>query len=207
LEASRKLGNPLDTTVAERAARKVNEKLEDMLFTNTSYSFGTKDDQSRNSIYSYINHPDRNTVTLSDYGNWDDSSTDHDKIIKSVLAMKQSLLNQYFRGPYVVYYPQNYETALDEDLDSNSGNDMTVRERLEKINDIQKVQLAPTLPDDNVVMVQMTRDVVQLVEGLPIQNVEWMVNGGFVGKFKVMTIQVPQIRSDYDKKCGICHMS
>ena len=32
LAASRSLGNPLDTTSAERAARRVSEKLEDMLF-------------------------------------------------------------------------------------------------------------------------------------------------------------------------------
>ncbi len=47
LASSRSLGNPLDTTSAERAARKVLERLENMLFTNTTYSFGQADRWNR----------------------------------------------------------------------------------------------------------------------------------------------------------------
>lgn len=57
LAASRNMGNPLDTTSAENAARRVAEKLEDMLFTNTTYSYGATDSRSRNTIYSYVNFP------------------------------------------------------------------------------------------------------------------------------------------------------
>lgn len=207
LEASRKLGNPLDTSMAAVATRKIAEKLENMLFTNITYSFGTKDENNRNSIYSYINFPDRNLVTLSTYGNWDDSSTTHVNIINSVLAMKQASIDDNFFGPWVLYVPGNYDTALDEPYESTNSSNVTVRDMLERISGIQKVQVVHSLTDDNVLLVQMTSDVVRLIDGLPIQNVEWMVNGGFIGKFKVLTIQVPQIRSEYDGKCGVVHMS
>jgi len=48
---------------------------------------------------------------------------------------------------------------------------------------------------------------VRLVKGLPLQNVEWQTEGKFINKYKVMTIQVPQVRSDADGRCGIVHLA
>ena len=53
----------------------------------------------------------------------------------------------------------------------------------------------------------MTPDVVRLVQGMGLQNIQWQTEGNFVNKFKVMTIQVPQIRSDRNGKTGIVHLS
>ena len=198
LAASRKLGNPLDTTSAERAARKVAEKLEAMLFTNTTYGFGG------GTIYSYINHPDRNTVTLST--NWDASAKTAAEILDDVLSMKQASINAYHYGPWVLYIPTAYETVLDEDYDTTTPG-TTIRERILKISGIQDVKVIDTLPDDNVLLVQMTSDVVRLVRGMGIQNVEWTTEGKMITKYKVMTIQVPQIRSDQAGNSGIVHLS
>lgn len=206
LAASRNMGNPLDTTSAERAARRVNEKLEDMLFTDTTYAFGATDSRSRNSIYSYVNFPDRNTVTLSTYGNWDDSATTGSAIINSVLAMKQASIEAYHYGPWMIYIPTEYETVLDEDYDATTPG-TTIRERILKISGIKGIKVVDTLADNNVLLVQMTPDVVRLVQGLGMQTVEWQTEGKFITKYKVLAIQVPQIRSDYNKKCGIVHMS
>lgn len=204
LEASRKLGNPLDTVSAERAARKVAEKLESLLFTDTTYSFGEKDDRSRNSIYTYLSHPDNNDVTMAKA--WDDSSTDGEDVVNDVLSMKQALIDAGFYNTYLVYVPTAYETVLDMDYDSTTPG-ITIRERILKIGGIKDVKVADTLPDDTVVMVQMTSDVVRLVNGLAIQNVEWQTEGRFITKHKVLTIQVPQIRSDSNGKCGVAVLS
>ena len=206
LASSRSLGNPLDTTMAERAARKVNLLLEQMLFTDTTYAWGTADDRSRNSIYSYINHPDRNLVTLSTYGAWDASGTTGAEIVSSVMAMKQESLDAYHYGPWTVYYPPGYETALDEDYDATTPG-TTIRERILKIAGVNELKVVDTLTAANVLMVQMTPDVVRLVRGMGLQNVEWKSEGNFMTNYKVMTIQVPQIRSDQNSKTGIVHMS
>jgi len=209
LAASRSLGNPLDTTLAERAARRVNEKLENMLFTDTTYAFGTKDDRNRNKIYSYINFPDRNQITLGT--NWDsldynsDGATGGEVILGQVSQMKQALINAHFYGPYMIYIPTPYETIMDRDYKSDS--DSTIRERIMKLQNIKGIKVVDTLPANNVLMVQMTSNVVRLVRGMGIQNVEWDVEGKFITKYKVMTIQVPQIRSDQGGKCGICHLA
>lgn len=195
LAASRSLGNPLDTTQAERAARKVAEKLENMLFTDTEYSAGG------GKIYSYLNHPDINEVSLATA--WDDSAMTGAKIVADVVAMKKKSVDAYHYGPWMLYIPTDYELVLDEDYDVSGSSLMTIRERILKISGIMGIKVVDTLPDDHVVLVQMTSDVVRLVRGLPFQNVQWSSEGGMTTHFKVMTIQVPQIRSDYNGKSGV----
>jgi len=192
LAASRNLGQPLDTTLAERAARKVNEKLESMLFTDTTYAFGG------GSIYSYLNFPYRNKKNLQ--ASWATQS-DAGKIVGDVLNMKQLSIAAHHYGPWMLYIPTGYETKLDNDYDSTRGN--TIRARIEAISGIQGVKVIDTLPADTVLLVQMTSDVVRLVRGMGIQNVEWATQGGMITKYKVMTIQVPQIRADQENHCGI----
>jgi hypothetical protein len=204
LAASRNMGNPLDTTLAERAARKVSEKLEAMLFTDTTYGYGEKDSRNRNSIYSYLNYPDRNLVHLSIP--WDNSAMTGAMIMQDVREMKQANINAYHYGPYMLYIPTNYETVLDDDYDSTTPG-TTIRERIMKISGIKGIKVVDKMPQDNVLLVQMTSDVVRLVRGMGIQNVEWEVEGKMITKYKVMTIQVPQIRSDQAGKCGVVHMA
>jgi len=55
--------------------------------------------------------------------------------------------------------------------------------------------------------VQMTSDVVRLVRGMGITNVQWQAEGNMVTRYKVMTIAVPQIRADQNDNCGVIHSS
>lgn len=198
LEASRRLGNPLDTTDAEMAARKVAEKLEDMLFTNTTYAFGG------GTIYSYLNETNRNTVTLTT--NWDASAKTGAQIVTEVLSLKQTAINANHFGPYVLYVPTAYETVLDEDYDTTTPG-TTIRERILKIEGIEAVKVIDHLTANNVLLVEMSTNTVRLINGMGIQNVEWTTEGGMVHKFKVMTIQVPQVRADRDGNSGIVHLA
>lgn len=207
LETSRNMGNGIDVTLAERAARRVAEHLENMLFTNTTYGYGETDSRSRNSIYSYVNFPDRNQLALSSNGgSWTATAATGATIVASVLAMKQTSINNYFYGPWQIYIPTAYETVLDEDYDAVTPG-TTIRERIMKIDGINGIKVIDTLAADNVLMVQMTSDVVRLVRGLGMQNVEWQTEGRFITKYKVLTLQVPQIRSDQNGKTGIVHMA
>lgn len=204
LAASRNLGNPLDTTSAERAARRILEKLEAMLFTDVTFGYGAVDSRSRNSIYSYLNFPDRNLVNLSIP--WDASAMTAAGILQDVLEMKKASIAAYHYGPWQLYIPTDYETVLDDDYDTQTPG-TTIRERIMKIDGIKGIKVVDTLPDDNVLLVQLTSDVVRIVQGMALQNVEWATEGGMISKFKVMTIQVPQIRSDQNGKTGIVHLS
>lgn len=204
LRVSRKMQYPIDTTVAESATRRVTEKLESLLFTNDPFSYGELDSRNRNTIYSYVNFPDRNQVTLS--VGWDDSSKTGKQIVDEVLSMVQASINARHRGPWMLYIPTAYQTAIDEDYSDAKGSN-TIRQRIKAIEGIIDVKTADFLPADNVVLVQMTSDVVRLVQGMDVTNVQWKSGDGMLNKFKVMTIQVPQIRSDQNKRTGIVHLA
>jgi len=204
LQASRNMSNPIDTTMAEFAARAVNECLENMLFTNTTYAFGETDDRSRNRIYSYVNFPDRNTVTLGT--DWDASAKTAQGILNDIKSMKQSSIDNYHYGPWMIYIPTAYETVLDDDYDTTTPG-TTIRARILEVGGIQGIKVIDTLAEDNVLLVEMNTQTVRLVRGLGLTNVEWETEGKFVHKFKVLTIQVPQIRSDQNGKCGIVHLA
>jgi len=205
LAASRSLGNPLDTTSAESAARRVEEKLEDMLFTNTTYSFGATDSRGRNSIYSYVNHPDRNTVALAT--NWDAAAMTAALILADVQAMKQASMTALHYGPWMLYIPSLYETVMDLDYATGSNNGQTIRQRLMNIEGLLGIKVVDRMPANEVLLVQMTSDVVRLIRGMGLQNVQWDEEGKFVTKYKVLTIQVPQIRSDVNGASGVVHLA
>lgn len=198
LAVSRNLGNPLDTTSAERAARRVAEKVENMLFTTTTYSFGG------GTVYSLVNYPHRNLLNLAKQ--WSASGTTGAEILADVLALKQKSIDNLHYGPWVLYIPTGYETVLDNDYDATTPG-TTIRERILKIAGIQSIIVVDTLAAHNILLVQTTPDVVRIVRGMGIQNLEWGTEGNLITKYKVMTIQVPQIRSDQNGKCGITHMA
>lgn len=198
LEASRKLGQSLDTTQAAIAARKVAEKTEEILFTGAStYKFGG------GTIYGYVDHPSANSVSLSN--NWDDSPSTGATILADVLDMKQASIDKKKTGPWLLYVPTNYEVVLDDDFKANS--DLTIRQRIKQIEGIQDVKVADKLTADTVVLVELSPETVRMVIGLQPTTVEWETKGGMVFHFKVMSIMVPQIRADQDGNCGIVVLS
>jgi len=200
LASSRTTGAPLDTTMAELAGRKVAEMAEQLLLVGSgTYTFGG------GTIYGYLDFPHKNNVTLNAHWDDDDSSAGAtgERIIDDVIRMKQASIDDRFYGPWVLYIPTNFETAIDKDFKSYS--DKTIRQRILEIDGIQDIRVADSITADNVVLVQMTSDVVRLVQGMPISVVEWQTEGGMRTHFKVMTIMVPQIRADQNNRAGLIH--
>ncbi len=200
LQQSRNTGQGLDTINAERAARKVSEKLEDMLFgANATLTYGS------GTIDSYLSQADINTVAIGDP--WDTSAADAAAILRDVLAMKQSSIDAKYYGPWILYVPVAYETVLDEDYDISGTSLKTINQRITDIKGIQKVEIVDRLPADTVLLVTMNSDVVDLIDGMAMQTVQWDTEGGFVHHFKVMTIQVPRVKSDYNNASGVVKLS
>jgi hypothetical protein len=203
LMASRNGGNGLDTTQSEQAIRRVNETLEAMLFTDTTYAYGDKDDRLRNSIYSYLNFPDRNLVTL--LKSWTASDATAATIFADAQALKAANVAKNHPGPYTMYVTPEYDAVLDEDYSVSGQSVLSIRARILMLEGITEIKVNNTLTADNVVLVQMSTNVVRLLDGMPIQNIQWNVEGGMLNKYKIMTIQVPQIRSDQSGQTGLAH--
>jgi uncharacterized linocin/CFP29 family protein len=194
LNASRTQGRPLDTTMLEACTRKVNEKLEEIAWTNSGFIFDGY------TYYGVLDEPNIGTTSLT--GNWDESDASA-TAPDDVLAMVQAAINDKYFGPYDLFIPKNYATAVSEDYSTATNTVTTVRERIMQIDEVSSVTVADKLTSDNVALIQMTSDVLDLVEGFPPRVFEWQERGGFVTNFAVVAIMVPRIKSNYDDQSGI----
>jgi len=182
LEASRTRGEPLDVSGAALAARKVRDALQD-LFVN-----GLDNTPAGGTIPGLTTAANRQTVSLS--VTWDASGAD---IIGDVLRMLEAAYAVNLFGPFNLYVPKNYWATLQEDYSTQKG-DRTFIERITSFQDIDAVRPLDSLADDNVLLVQMTEDVIDLTEAQMVTTVQWEKNP-FVQNFRVLTVAGPHIKS------------
>lgn len=237
LGISRNTGTPLDTTMGEAAGRRVAETIEKTTIgIQTGITYGGNSTQvggygRTSSVYGYTNFTNR--ITTGGYiptGNgrsgtgWVPADT-----LKDVLAARDLLYHHKFYGPFMVYHSNDWDQYLDNDYILTGGNvaTQTLRERLRSIEGIQDVRrldflfssttdlssggpglenLAQGYPF-TLLFVQMTPDVARAVNGMDITTVQWESVGGLRLNFKVMAIQVPQLRADFYGNAGICHLT
>ncbi len=195
--ASRNGGSPLDTTTAELAARRVAETAEQLaLGTLDTYTFGG------GTIYGIANFTSRMLKTLTNPAT--DTSWTPGQTVKEVLEMKAQAQAAYHYGPYMLYCSPDWDVYMDDDYSSLKG-DATLRDRIKKIEGIEGVQTLDYLTGYQLILVQMTSDVIREVIGMDVTTVQWETQGGMQLNFKVMAILVPQIRADQNTKTGIVH--
>lgn len=200
LEASRKTGQPLDTTMAQKAGRVVAEAIESMLW-NGYTGLG-----ANNTIYGYTNAQYRNTKTISVSWNTLPSSdaTIGSKIIADVLDMIGKAQTDHMYGPYMLYVPIETMTNMGNDFKAES--DRTILERVQAIEGIAGVRATANLTN-SVILVQLTADVIQMIDGIQPTMVQWDSHGGMVTNFKILAIMLPRTRNDSEQQSGIVHGS
>jgi len=202
LAASRSTGNSLDTAQAFECAAMVSDKLEDILFNGlSSYAYGG------GVIYGYRDFPSRITGSFGN-GHWDDLEPNSEgsigeQILQDVLNMKAASVAAHRYGPWVLYIPTGFEKVLGRDY--VSGYPKSIRQRLLEVDGLEDVAVSDKMAADCALLVQMTPDVVRLVVGMPMTNVEWQSLGGMVHNYRVMTIMVPNLRADANGSTGIVH--
>lgn len=206
LAASRNSGTPLDTTMAEAAGRRVAEMIEKTLIgVETGVTYGTASSYGRApTVYGYTNFPDR--ITKTDLTT--PTGTNPEAIMSDVIEMRELLYSDNFYGPFVLYHSTGYDRYLDDDYYRSGGTSVlqTLRQRIQAIDGISAVRRLDFLTSGyQMIMVQMTSNVARAINGMDITTVQWESSGGLRLNFKVMAIQVPQLRADYNSNCGIVH--
>jgi len=199
LAVSRKDGNGIDTEEAANAARRIMEKKEDLLIGSGTYTFGG------GTMYTLLNFPDRNLVTLN--ASWTASGTTAAQIVDDVRNLKRANKDAFHGGQGVLIIPNEYEDKLGEDYDVSGASLMTIRERIMKLGGIADILVSERLVTDTVLFVELNKRTIEIVTGMSLTNIFWEVEGGMVGKYKLMEITVPRFKSDYNSKCGIAHGS
>ena len=203
LRASRKRGESLDTTQAAVAARKVAEALEQLTMVGSytddekgaaqTIAYGTY------TVYGLENHTSVNTGSL--VGAWDDDSARDPKT--DVLAMVQACVDVQMYGPFGIYVPREYSTALGDDYVNTTSTTITVQERLQKIPGVEFIQVQDYATATKITLFQLDEQTVRIVHGQDPTPVEWKSGDAMTLYHKVMAIMVPQVRADQDGNCGI----
>lgn len=200
LASMRASGGNLDMVQTETAGRKCGESLEDMLLNGTGatpFAFGG------GTIYGLTDHPSRNTLTMST--DW--ASASGKQIKDDILEMIRLAQLDLFYGPYVLMVSSNCQPHWGDDYSSNYAKTITARVR--EIEGISQVIFCPflnkTYAASQGILFQATPDVVRIVDGMPLTNVQWEEQGNMRFHFKGMMIAVPQVRARQDGTCGIVH--
>ena len=196
LEASRRLGDAIDTTSAAVAGRRVADGLEGLLFRGSNIMV------DGNAIWGYTTHPNRNIGAAPGAPNaWQNINNIYQTALNMIAAAHAA---RHF-GPYILYVAGNVWTQLMLIYGDGSGH--TPLERIKNIPGIMDVKPADELLAGNAVLVQMTKDVVDLAVAQDIVTVEWETMGGMLAHFKVMAVMVPRIKSDMNGRSGVVHFT
>ena len=118
-------------------------------------------------------------------------------------------------GPYKLYLPQQIEHVLQGDYvvgDKGAGLTQvagTIEQRLMQIRGLSSISYTEHLEGTDAkfefLLIQMTSDVVDWVDGMQPGLVQWESHGGMMFHFKIMMIGIPRIKSTKVGQSGIYH--
>lgn len=186
---------PLDTTSFSLTSRKNAEVLEQLaLGVSSSYTY------AGGTVYGVGNHPSRSTKVL-DYaptnGSWTPQS-----LLNNLLAAIQTMKDHFYYGPYVAIYSPAWNTVFAKDWSTYYS--QSVRARLaEGLPEISEWVQSQWLTGYRIILIQMTEDTVQGVQGMAPTTVQWEEQGGFEQCFKILMIRIPRVRADANGYTGI----
>lgn len=210
IAVSRSSGMPLDTVMAEAAARRVAETIEKTLIgVETGMTYGTQTagvgtHRTTSSVYGYTNFPYR--VTKTDLTT--PTGSNPEGVMTDVLEMIETMNTNGYYGPFMLYTSTGYSRYLNDDY-FRSGSTSAVRSlrqrimEIEGIADIRRLDYLST--GFQMILVQMTPEVASAINGMPIRVVQWESQGGMRVNFKILTISVPLLRAPYNGVSGILH--
>lgn len=206
-------GVSLATYATEEATYQVANLVEANLFNGDYTAAGSV-------LSGYTTYGDRNLYTLA--GDW--GTIDPDLILADVNNMVHLSMKANHFGPWILYIPWKFASRLNLDYLLPSGVTTTspstdIRGRVMMINGLQNITVSKHLVSasdtpvpgeiDNVVLVEMSPRTVRLLNGITMTAIDWEPPGSpnWNHNFKVITMTVPMLLSDYDGQCGIVHGS
>lgn len=214
LATSQASGTPLDTTLAEAAGRRVGEAIEKTAIgvqtgvTAGTQSTGITAHDGTSTVYGLTNFTHR--VTKTDLTT--PTGSNQDDVVADVIEMRETMYTNGFYGPFMLYTSTSYDQWLDRAhfvgtyAQGLTNGGRTLREVLGAIEGISGIRRLDYLTSGyQMVMVQMTSDVVQAINAMDVTVVQWESTGGLRKNFKVMAIKVPLFKAPYSGTSGVQH--
>lgn len=209
LKMSQRVGQPLDTTLVKQATRRVNEALEDAMLNGATTLDGQAFKSGGYTAPGILNAPNANVGTCTvDWTGTNTVGTTGPAMVNDVLTWIGLLQADKKYGPYNLYIGTKAGNLIEGDFKVNTTD--TIRQRLERITAGGRplnIRVADQMPGAatgvQAALVQMTSDVVEIINGQPPVVIPWTSLDGFTLFWLVMAIMVPRVRSDYDGNSGI----
>ena len=191
---ARQSGADLELTEVTAATDAVTEKAEQILIDgDTSIMIGG------NSIPGYRTLSARQTDTAN--GDFGTLSNVYSTFLDGIALMAAVR----YHGPFRVYmHSTQYHEMLDiyTDGTGDSGVDRVLR-----LPQIQSIEWNDLMTAGQFVMAQLTSDVVDIRQALPLQVMRWDHPSGQRAFFVVVMAAVPRLKTDYAGDSGIMHTS
>lgn len=194
IASRRKPGGNLPSTQIVTATRLVADKLENMVPNGVT---GLVLDNTQ--IYGYTTHPNRNTHSIAHA--WGSSSSADPE--QDVLDMLAKAYADNFFGPFNLYVSKDNWGFIQKSRSASS--DITFKKIFENMSDITAVRPGDKLADGELVLVQMSEDVVDLAVAQDIVNFEEPLTSAMQHDFTVMAAMAVRVKSDSAGKCGVVH--
>jgi uncharacterized linocin/CFP29 family protein len=197
LDASRRNGHQgLDVTGIRIATLKVREAIDDIIFNGSTVQLGAF------KIYGYTNHPSRIADTAANFGggDWGTDTNAH----KTITGMIAAANLAGFYGPFGLYVsPTQYNQSLTLTGDAKTQTQLSVIQST--IPDLKYVRRSHKLADGSLVLVQLTKETVDIAIGQDVTSVSWQEFGGMVNEFMVLAAMAPRLKDDVDGNLGVVH--
>lgn len=196
LMAAQRLGTPLETGMVGDATRNVNETIEDSFINGGVTVDGV-------TTPGLLSSP--HITNFTDNQSWSHADHSGEDIVKDIeLLVAKAEANRRF-GPYVLFIPTAYNLKINlEDYKAFSSD--TIYTRLTSMTFGQgnlRIVVADQLPADTVILVQLTKDIVDVVIGQQPTVISWSDGPGFERYFIVLACIVPRVKQDSNEKMGI----
>ncbi len=213
LKMSERVGQPLDVSQIKQATRRANESVEDACINGATTADGQTFQDSGYTAPGLLTAPGTaNNVTNSvDWTAANVIGTTGPDMQADILAGVAKLNAAKKYGPFNLYVGTNAGATLQGQFSLYTPG--TIQGMLESMTfggRNLRIRVADRMPNTNSsgdvqwALVQMTDDVVQLVNGQPPTVVPWTSLDGMHLHWLVMAIMVPRVRCDYDGNSGIC---
>lgn len=200
LLASRTRGAGLDVSTGVEAARSVARASEKLVFYGSNVGSTVSNGQTY-TISGLTNFGQRALHTI---GDWSSNSVTPQDILNDLLEMVRILETQHRRyGPFTVYIPGAYAWRFRQDFKALG--ERTLMERVLAEPAIKAVRFSDVLATGNVLMVQMTSDVLDLAMAQDVTTIQWASPSGWTNYFQFFGAYAPRLKSDFDGRCGILH--
>lgn len=153
------------------------------------------------SLYGFTNFPDAGNGTLGDW------TTDPTNARSDIRAMIQQIKTEQNHAPgnvgYWLWLSSDLDDRLDDLIDPATADSPTVRERLNGLSGLSRIDMTDALEAGSALMFRPTMNVVDLALAEDLQTVQW--GDQWRDRYKVLLAMTPRIKSTMQSTSGIAY--